>query len=378
MVAGHPYRSVVVEADGGSRGNPGDAAYGAVLKDAPTGEVIAERGERIGVATNNVAEYRGLIAGLELYRQHADGAELECRLDSRLVVEQMSGTWKIKHPAMRPLALQAKELAPPGTTYTWVPRAQNQHADRLANEALDSPVDVVAAGPVPAQTELPRPPWELGPPTTLVLVRHGETDDTRARVFSGRTGSDPRLNDDGRAQIRATAEWLAPLAEQSPVVLSSPMRRTRESAELVAERLGATVTVEEGLVEAGFGTWEGLTYPEVLKLDPEAFTTWFHDFDHPAGGTGDSLTGMASRMEQTRDRILDAFAGRTVVAVSHLTPIKLLAGLVLDMPLTSLFRTEVAPASVTVLSWYPDGRPVLRLLNGVPSGDFLSGAFPPR
>ncbi len=128
---------MIVEADGGSRGNPGPSAYGAVLKDADTGEVIAERGETIGVATNNVAEYRGLIAGLELAAEHAPEAEIEVRMDSKLVVEQMAGNWKIKHPSMKPLATEANRLAPTGTTYTWVPRAENAHADRLANEALD-------------------------------------------------------------------------------------------------------------------------------------------------------------------------------------------------------------------------------------------------
>jgi len=79
-------RAVQIEADGGSRGNPGPAAYGAVLFDADSREVIAERSETIGVATNNVAEYRGLIAGLELYQEHAPEADLEVRMDSRLVV----------------------------------------------------------------------------------------------------------------------------------------------------------------------------------------------------------------------------------------------------------------------------------------------------
>ena len=101
-------RRVIVEADGGSRGNPGPAAYGALVRDADTGEVIAERGESIGVATNNVAEYRGLIAGLELYNEHTPGADLEVRMDSKLVIEQMSGNWKIKHPDMRPLAMAAE------------------------------------------------------------------------------------------------------------------------------------------------------------------------------------------------------------------------------------------------------------------------------
>ncbi|MFL6001838.1 MAG: reverse transcriptase-like protein, partial [Nocardioides sp.] len=252
------HKSVVIEADGGSRGNPGPAAYGAVLKDADTGEVIAEDGSTIGVASNNVAEYSGLIAGLRLAEAFAPEADIEVRMDSKLVVEQMSGRWKIKHASMKPLALEANRLAPFGTTYTWVPREQNKHADRLANEALDGPEGVVIGGPVAsapedpeaddplaevleqeepsapaARTAVPTPPWEQGPPTTLVLVRHGDTDHTRARAFSGRSGTDPALNDDGRAQVRATGEWLAPLAGVAPVLLTSPLRRTRESAEII-------------------------------------------------------------------------------------------------------------------------------------------------
>src|SRR5512132_2690747 len=104
------HRAVLIEVDGGSRGNPGQAAYGAVLKDADTGEVIAEDGTSIGVASNNVAEYRGLIAGLTLAAEHAPDADIEVRMDSKLVVEQMSGNWKIKHPDMKPLALEANRL----------------------------------------------------------------------------------------------------------------------------------------------------------------------------------------------------------------------------------------------------------------------------
>jgi broad specificity phosphatase PhoE/ribonuclease HI len=369
------YRSVVVEADGGSRGNPGKAAYGAVLKDVDTGEVIAERAERIGVASNNVAEYRGLIAGLGLYREHAEGADLEVRMDSKLVVEQMSGRWKIKHPSMRPLAVEANSLAPFGTVYTWVPREQNKHADRLANEALDGPEGVLIdrrGGDLPeVVAEAPSRAWALPPrsdepPTTLVLVRHGVTEHTQSRRFSGRGGADPSLTEEGRAQIRATAEWLAPLAAASPVLLSSPLRRARESAEIVAARLDTSVAVEDGLVEAGFGGWEGKTYAEVMQTDPQRFSTWFGDVDQPAGETGDSLSEFAGRMRVTRDRLLDSYRGRTVVALTHLTPIKLLTGLVLDLPLGSLFRTEIAPASVTVLAWWPDGRSVVRLLNGRP------------
>jgi probable phosphoglycerate mutase len=399
-------RAVVIEADGGSRGNPGNAAYGAVLKDADSGELIAERAERIGVATNNVAEYRGLLAGLELYAEHTPGADLEVRLDSKLVVEQMSGRWKIKHPDMKPLALQARRLAPADTRYVWVPRAHNSHADRLANEALDAPEGIVhgsswgepLAGDPPAQAAAvlsdapdargadpvarteggsgapgagdsirPTPPWEQGRPTTFVLIRHGDTDHTARRTFSGSTGSDPGLNDHGRAQVRATADWLSPLAEETDLVmLSSPMRRTRESADIVAARIGASYETADALIEAGFGTWEGLTYGDVLQQDPQGFTKWLSDPTHPAGGHGDSMQGVAERMREARDLMLLAHASRTVVAVTHLTPIKMLVQGVLELPFEAAFRTEIMPASVTVLTWYPDGRGVVRLLNGLP------------
>ncbi|MGW6785905.1 reverse transcriptase-like protein, partial [Streptomyces sp. NPDC054987] len=130
---------VVVEADGGSRGNPGPAGYGAVVLDPASGETLVERAEYIGVATNNVAEYKGLIAGLTAARDLAPDAEVLVRMDSKLVVEQMSGRWKIKHPDMKPLAAEAARILPRAqVTYEWIPRERNKHADRLANEAMDA------------------------------------------------------------------------------------------------------------------------------------------------------------------------------------------------------------------------------------------------
>ncbi|WP_344413391.1 reverse transcriptase-like protein, partial [Streptomyces glomeratus] len=132
-------REFIVEADGGSRGNPGPAGYGSVVRDAATGETLVERAEFIGTATNNVAEYRGLLAGLRAAHELDPAARVHVRMDSKLVVEQMSGRWKIKHPAMKPLAMQAAALFPAGqVTYEWIPRERNKHADRLANEAMDA------------------------------------------------------------------------------------------------------------------------------------------------------------------------------------------------------------------------------------------------
>jgi probable phosphoglycerate mutase len=132
-----PGRRLVVEADGGSRGNPGPAAYGAVVRDPQTGEVLNSEGLALGITTNNVAEYSGLIAGLEMARALDPTAAVDVRMDSRLVIEQMAGRWKVKHPGMVSLAARAQELRPAEITWTWVPRAQNKAADTLVNAALD-------------------------------------------------------------------------------------------------------------------------------------------------------------------------------------------------------------------------------------------------
>lgn len=129
----------IIEADGASRGNPGHASYGTVVRNAHTGEVVAERAAVLGHATNNVAEYSGLIAGLETIAALDPQAIVEVRMDSKLVVEQMSGRWQIKSPDMRTLAMRAREILPyQNVTYTWIPRNDNKAADALANEALDT------------------------------------------------------------------------------------------------------------------------------------------------------------------------------------------------------------------------------------------------
>jgi len=370
-------RAVQIEADGGSRGNPGPAAYGAVLFDADSREVIAERSETIGVATNNVAEYRGLIAGLELYREHAPEADLEVRMDSRLVVEQMSGRWKIKHPDMKPLAMQAKRLAPPGTTYTWIPREQNKHADRILNEALDT-----AAGrpgkPTSAPETAPADERKRGwspdaPATTLVLVRHGATAHTLDKRFSsGLGGANPGINDEGRAQVRATADWLAPLADGIDVVIASPVRRTHESAEILGARLGRPVLTEEGLAEMEVGAWDGLTFAEIQDRYPDELDRWLGSLDEAPGG-GESFRVLEKRVLASLERLLSEYAGRTVLAVSHVTPIKVLVAHALGAPLEAVYRMELAPASVTVLSFFADGHASLRMFNARPTDVAFTG-----
>ncbi|MDY0909685.1 reverse transcriptase-like protein [Microbacterium sp. CFBP9034] len=131
-------RRLVVEADGGSRGNPGIAAGGAVVVDPESDEVLSVVGVYMGIATNNVAEYAGMIAGLEAAFERDAAASVEVRMDSKLVVEQMSGRWKISHPDMQSLVKRAKTvIAGRDVAFQWVPRLSNGRADAAANESMD-------------------------------------------------------------------------------------------------------------------------------------------------------------------------------------------------------------------------------------------------
>jgi ribonuclease HI len=135
-------RTLLIEADGGSRGNPGFSGSGAVVIDGESGEILAEIGLYGGIASNNVAEYKAMIAGVRRALELDPDAELHIRMDSKLVVEQMSGRWKIKHPDMADLAAEARGLLT-GTPvrFEWIPRLENSRADKLANLAMDMKAD---------------------------------------------------------------------------------------------------------------------------------------------------------------------------------------------------------------------------------------------
>ncbi len=374
---------VILEADGGSRGNPGPAGFGALIRDADTGRVVAEVAESIGRATNNVAEYRGLIAGLALYGEHTPEATLEVRMDSKLVIEQMAGRWKVKHPDMRPLALTAKRLAPPDARWTWIPRERNKDADRLANMAMDAaagvpPVPATAAvDPVPAAADTATPAggpntpllgWsaQRGEPTTLVFLRHGVTVHTAERRFSGPGGDDPGLIEEGWEQARRAAAALA--AEGGfDAIVASPLQRTRDTAASVSQALGLPVTIEEDFQEAGFGDWDGYTLEEVEQRWPDELAAWLASFDvrPPAG---ESIVEVQRRVEGALRRTLATYADQKVVVVSHVNPIKLAVRYCLDAPLASMNKLLLAPASLTTLSFYESGASALRQFSAVPAG----------
>ncbi len=133
---------LVIFADGASRGNPGQAASGALVMDEDSGLVLVELGIRCGIASNNVAEYRGMIAGIQAAKTRFEPESVLVKMDSKLVVEQMSGRWKVKHPDMRLLVRQACDVIGDWrVTFAWIPREDNAHADRLANRALDDGLD---------------------------------------------------------------------------------------------------------------------------------------------------------------------------------------------------------------------------------------------
>jgi probable phosphoglycerate mutase len=358
-------RRLIVEADGGSRGNPGPAGYGALVRDAETGRVLAERAASVGRATNNVAEYGGLVAGLQAALDLDPTATVEVRMDSKLVVEQMSGRWQIKHPDMKQLALQGQKLARQlgSVRYTWVPRAQNGAADALANSAMDGrPVHRnVSAEATSLEDDVQPAVVEASAPvvtTVTHLLRHGQTEHTPERRFSGR--NDLPLSLTGRAEAEAAAVRAGELGIE--VIVSSPLRRTRETAELVGAALGIAVEFDDDLVELDFGALEGLSADEARATHPLATRRFWADVTVAAPG-GESVADVSARVARARRRILTEHAGRTVLVVSHVTPIKLLLAAGLAAGDDVVHRVFLEAASLCTVAWSSDGRASVRLVN---------------
>ncbi len=366
---------VIIEADGGSRGNPGPAGFGCVVWADDHATVLAEHKKAIGVTTNNVAEYRGLIAGLEEARR-LGADEVAVRMDSKLVVEQMSGRWKVKHPAMAELHQQARALASTFDTvsFSWIPRERNSHADRLANEAMDSaaagsdaprpgpdPEVRRAADPPPDAVAVPPSTWtgNTGGPTRLLLLRHGQTALSRQRRYSGR--GNPELTDVGRRQAADAARYLSGKGGISAVV-TSPLRRAYDTAEAAAGALGLPVQVDDDLIETDFGEWEGLTFLEAAQRQPDLHGRWLRDTSLPAPG-GESFDEVAHRVQRARDRIVADHGDSTVLVVSHVTPIKTLLRLALGAGASILHRLHLDLASLSIAEFYPDDGASVRLVN---------------
>jgi len=361
---------VVVEADGGSRGNPGPAGFGCVVFSADRTTVLAEQKHFIGQTTNNVAEYRGLIAGLEEARR-LGANEVAVSMDSKLVVEQMSGRWKVKHPGLAELHQQARALASTfdDVTFGWIPRERNAHADRLANEAMDAagldPSGLDSAGtagdPPPDAVAVAPSAWtgNRGGPTRLLLLRHGQTELSVQRRYSGR--GNPELTEVGRSQAADAARYLAQKGGIAAVI-SSPLHRAHATATAAADALGLSVVIDENLTETDFGEWEGLTFPEAAKSHPDVHGRWLRDTSLAAPG-GESFDEVGQRVHRARDRIVAEYPGATVLVVSHVTPIKTLLRLALDAGPSILYRMHLDLASLSIAEFYPDNGASVRLVN---------------
>lgn len=203
---------------------------------------------------------------------------------------------------------------------------------------------------------------QVGRPTRLLLLRHGQTEMSAQRRYSGR--GDPELTPLGLSQAAAAAAAIktVPDAAEVSVVLSSPLRRARQTAEPVAAALGIKIEPHDGLLETDFGDWDGLTFAEARERHPELHGRWLGDDTVPAPG-GESFAEVGVRVGALRDELVAAHPGQTVLLVSHVTPIKVLLRQALDAGPSILFRMHLDLASLSIAEFYPDGGASVRLVN---------------
>ncbi|AJE67903.1 bifunctional RNase H/acid phosphatase [Corynebacterium glutamicum] len=372
---------LVIEADGGSRGNPGVAGSGTVVYSDNKAEVLREIAYVVGTkATNNVAEYRGLLEGLKAARE-LGATSVEVFMDSKLVVEQMSGRWKIKHPDMKVLAIEAREIASgiESVSYNWIPREKNKRADALSNVAMDAaaagkPVGIVGdfdsdssdsgADPVKEDlncTETKPTNWNgaTSDPTRFLLLRHGQTAMSAARLYSGR--SNPALSELGEKQAAAAARRLAQTGGIDAIV-SSPLTRTLQTAEAAASALGIKVRVIDDLIETDFGLWDGKTFSEAHEQDPQLHTKWLSDSSVAPPG-GESLQAVNRRVKKARESLQHEYGAANVLVVSHVTPIKAIMRQALDAGPSFFQKAHLDLASLSIAEFYEDGPTCVRLFN---------------
>jgi probable phosphoglycerate mutase len=261
---------LIVEADGGSRGNPGHAGYGALVRDPKTGAILVEKAEYIGKASNNVAEYSGLVAGLELANEINPASRIHVKMDSKLVVEQMSGRWQIKHADMRTLAARARKIVDPRrVTYEWIPRERNKDADRLSNEAMDAGMAGVpwkartAVSAAKAPEAVPEPPAPPRAPGRLHHLEVWVADLDAARKSLGwlleRLGFAEK--DSWADGVSYSGEGFYLVLEAGPDVQAAPHERRRPGLNHLAFRAGTRSEVDLLARRAASHGWT-LLFPE--------------------------------------------------------------------------------------------------------------------
>lgn len=384
-----------INTDGGSRGNPGIAGYGVVIA-AEDGRVVFEASEYLGTATNNVAEYSAVVDGLQTIADAGVDGEVVVRADSKLVVEQLSGRWKIKNPEMRELALRAKRALPPGRVrYEWIPRERNKAADALANKAMDAKAGfrrgslgggreaasttpggaaepATRGGSASARTKPSGAREYRGPhpSVTLVFLRHGETSMTERAGYSGGSEPGPPLSARGREQVAGSALLLAKITalwpDIAPVsqIWTSPMVRTRETADYAGEALEVRPREIDDLREADFGAWQGLTTAEIDDAYPGQLERWQTTaLAAPPGG--ESNTEVGERILNVAHRALLEHPGETVLLTCHSIAAKTGIGALMNLPVGNWHGLRIPPASLSIVRLWPDAQELVAL--GLPS-----------
>lgn len=377
--------NLIIEADGGSRGNPGLAGSGACVINADTGEVLLEISRFIGIATNNVAEYLALIAGLEGAFGLNPEARVLVRMDSKLVIEQMAGRWKIKHPDMLQLGARVQALVGgKQLRWQWIPREENSRADALANKAMDQQADAIvssveepARAPIAefnqtAPSSVRAPGGVTEPLTTVILVRHGRTHLTENKRISGRGGENPGLSELGRSDAHKVARALSEIGSTGPwghlppisAIVASPIQRTVDTANIIANELSLSVELNDDIAEISFGDWDGSTNEEVMSKWPEEFSAWQGSWD-ASPPNGESLAEFDARVQRGRREILSAHGGKTIVVVSHVMPTRGFIKAAMDSGPAAYWRPQIAPCSISIIRFWGDQAAELVTANSI-------------
>ncbi|MFT4087825.1 MAG: histidine phosphatase family protein [Gordonia sp. (in: high G+C Gram-positive bacteria)] len=205
------------------------------------------------------------------------------------------------------------------------------------------------------------PSWQghVADPTRITLLRHGQTPLSVERRYSGR--GNPELTELGARQASSSARRIADDGDVE-VIVCSPLARTLATAQAVGHATGIPVVTHDGLIETDFGEWEGLTFSEAARRDPELHKQWLGDVDVAPPG-GESFAQVAQRIADTKADLLARYPGARILAVSHVTPIKTLLRDALGVGPELLFRLHLDLASLSVAEFYPDGGSVVRLVN---------------
>ncbi len=200
---------------------------------------------------------------------------------------------------------------------------------------------------------------QVGAPTRLLLLRHGQTELSVGRRYSGH--GDPELTELGHLQAVGAGARLGAIPGIA-AVLSSPLRRARQTAAAVSEVTRAPLIVRAGLIETDFGGWEGLTFTEARERDPGLHAAWLGSEDAAPPG-GESFAAVRARVEAERAAIVAEYPGQAVVLVSHVTPIKMVLRHALDGGPAILYRLHLDLASLSIVDYYEDGGTSVRLVN---------------